>query len=226
MIECLDENLFNDYTKLNHFHQFSNIIQFKFYEDSPEDIFVKFKNGNFRTQISIRDNFKKFKKRLINNFYIGKDVIIGDIFGNEYNLYNTVMPIKDEIWLHILTRDNLNNTTTKVIAELKETNFNIKTMNGRINFIAPYFTGWNVDAIKYYMNMLIGVNDKEVTVKINNLFCEFDETIEFFKGIFNINENIKQMIKTYTKSLAIPFFYLNIQMIIITYGGKMSPKHC
>jgi hypothetical protein len=99
-------------------------------------------------------------------------------------------------------------------------------MNGRINFIAPYFTGWNVDAIKCYINMLSGVNDKEVTVKINNLFCEFDETIEFFKRIFSINGNIKQMVKTCTKSLAIPFFYLNIQMIIITYGGKMSPKHC
>jgi hypothetical protein len=74
--------------------------------------------------------------------------------------------------------------------------------------------------------MLSGVNDKEVTVKINNLFCEFDETIEFYKGIFSINGNIKQRVKTYTKSLAIPFFYLNIQMIIITYGGKISPKHC
>jgi hypothetical protein len=193
--DCLDENLFNDYTQLNQFHQYSNIIQFKF------------KNGNFRTQISIRDNFKKFKKRLINNFYIGKDVIIGDIYGNEYNLYNTVMPIKDEIWLHILIRDNLNNTTTKVIAELKETKFNIKTMNGRFNFIAPYFTGWNVDAIKCSINMLSGANDKEVTVKINNLFCDFDETIESVKGVFSINGNMKQMVRTYTKSLAIPFFY-------------------
>jgi hypothetical protein len=68
IIDCLDENFFNDYTQLSHFHQYSNIIQFKIYADDPEDITVKFNNGDFRTQISIRDNFKKFKKRLINNF--------------------------------------------------------------------------------------------------------------------------------------------------------------
>jgi hypothetical protein len=85
----LGESFFNDYTQLSHFHQYSNVIQFKFYEDDPEDIAVKF------------------------------------------------------------------------------------------NLITRYFTGLNVDAIKYYINMLSGVNDKEVTVKINNLYCEFEETIEF-----------------------------------------------
>jgi hypothetical protein len=56
------------------------VIQFKFYEDDPEDITFKFKNGNFTTQISIRDNFKKFKKRLISNYYVGKDIRIGNVF--------------------------------------------------------------------------------------------------------------------------------------------------
>jgi hypothetical protein len=64
-------------------------------------------------------------------------------------------------------------------------------MNDRINFMAPYFMGWNVDAIKCYINMLYGVNDKEVSIKINNLYCEFDETIEFLRGIVSINGNIK-----------------------------------
>jgi hypothetical protein len=124
------------------------------------------------------------------------------MFGNEYNLYNTVLPIRDEIWLHIPIRD-------------------------KFNLITPYFIGWNLDAIKSYINMLSGVNDKEVTVKINNLYCEFEETIEFLKGIFNISGIVKdQKVRTYTRSLAIPFNFLNIQMKIITYGGKMSPKHC
>jgi hypothetical protein len=182
IIDYLDENFFNDYTQLSHFHQNSYVIQVKFYADDPEDVTVKFKNGNFTTQISIRDNFKKFKKRLINNFYIGKDILVGDMFGNEYNLYNTVMPIKDEIWLHILIRDNSNKTTMTTLAELKETNLNIKTRNGEFNCRVTYFTEWNVDAIKYYINMLSGVNDKNVTIKINNLYCEFDETIEFLKA--------------------------------------------
>jgi hypothetical protein len=164
---------------------------------------------------------------LISNFYIGKDVIIGDIFGNEYNFYNTVKPIKDEIWLHIPVRNNLDNTTAITMAELKNTNVNIKTKNGRFNLMTPYFTCWNVEAIKHYINMLSGVNDREVTVKINNLYCEFEETIEFLNGIFSISGNIKdQKTKTYTKSLAIPFITLNIQMIIITYRGRMLPKHC
>jgi hypothetical protein len=30
IIECLDENFFNDYTQLNHFHQYSETIQIKF----------------------------------------------------------------------------------------------------------------------------------------------------------------------------------------------------
>jgi hypothetical protein len=202
IIDCLDENFFNDYTQLNHFHQYSNTIQFKFYSDDPEVITVKFRNGDFRAQISVRDNLKKFKKRLISNFYIGKDIIIEDVFGNEYNLYNTVMPIKDEIWLHIPVRDNLNNTTTITMAELKNTNVNIKMKNSKFNLITTYFTEWNIDAIKYYINMLSGVNDKKVTVKVNNLYCEFEGTIEFLNGIFNISGNIKdQEIRTYAKSL-------------------------
>jgi hypothetical protein len=93
-------------------------------------VYIKFRNGDFKTQISIRDNFRKLKKRLISNFYIGKDVIIGDAFGNEYNLYSTVMPIKDELYLHIPIRDNLNNTTIWKMVELKNTNIIIKSING------------------------------------------------------------------------------------------------
>jgi hypothetical protein len=137
------------------------------------------------------------------------------------------MPIKNEIWLHIPIRDNLNNVATIAIGELKETNIDIKTKECIFNLRSPYFTGWNVDAIKSYINMLSGVNDKEVTVRINNLYCEFEETLEFLKGISSISGNIKnQKVKTYMKSLTISFNILNIQMIIITYGGKMSLKHC
>jgi hypothetical protein len=153
-------------------------------------------------------------------------VIIGDVFGNEYNLYNTVMPIKDEIWLHIPLKNHSDNTTTITMAELKNTNINIKMKNGRFNLIILYFTGWNIKSIKYYVNMLSGLNDREVTIKINNLYCVFEETIEFLNGIFSIYGNIKDhKIRTYTKSLAIPFITLNMQIIIITYGGRMSPKH-
>jgi hypothetical protein len=226
-IECLDDNFFNDYTQLSHFHQYSDTMQVKFYPDEPEDVYIKFRNGDFKTQISIRDNFQKLKKRLISNFYIGKDVIIGDAFGNEYNPYSTIMPIKDELYLHIPIRDNLNNTTIWKMAELKNTNIFIKSINGRFNIETPYFTAWNVDAIKHYINMLSGTNDKEVTIKINNYCCDFEESIEFINGIFSIKGNIKNhLVKAYTKSLAIPFTTLNIQMIIITYGGRMSPKHC
>jgi hypothetical protein len=157
------------------------------------------------------------KKRLISNFYIGKDIKIGDAFGNEYNSYITVMPIKDNLYLHIPIRDNQNNTTRLEMAEFRYTNFEWKSINGRMEITTPYFTAWNVDAIKYYINMLSGSNDKEVTVRINNFQCDFEETIEFLNGIFDIKGNIKNHVaKAYTKSLAIPLTTLNIQMIILT----------
>jgi hypothetical protein len=172
----------------------------------------------------IRDNFRKPKKRLVSNFYIGKDIMIGDAFGNEYNSYITVMPIKDNLYLHIPIRDNLNNTTKWEMVELRNINVEMKSINGRMEITTPYFTAWNVDAVKYYINMLNGTNDREVTIKINNYQCDFEETIEFLNGIFYIKGNIKNhLTSTYTKSLAIPFITLNIQMVTITYGGRMSP---
>jgi hypothetical protein len=42
IIDCLDENFFNDYTQLSHFHRFFNVIQIKFYPDNPEDVIIKF----------------------------------------------------------------------------------------------------------------------------------------------------------------------------------------
>jgi hypothetical protein len=96
-----------------------------------------------------------------------------------------------------------------------------------MEIMLPYFTAWNVDAIKFYINLLNRVNDKESTIRINNFHCDFEETIEFLNGIFEIKGNIKNhLAKPYTKSLAIPLINLNIQMIILTYGGRMSPKHC
>jgi hypothetical protein len=66
-----------------------------------------------------------------------------------------------------------------------------------------------------------------VTIRINNFQFDFEETIEFLNGIFEIKGNIKNhLTKTYVKSLAIPLTNLNIQMIILLYQGKMSPKHC
>jgi hypothetical protein len=113
------------------------------------------------------------------------------------------------------------------MAEVKYTNYIMKSINGRIEIMLPYFTAWNVDAIKYYINLINGVNDKEAVIRNNNFHCDFEETIEFLNGNFEIRRNIKnQLTKPYTKSLAIPLVELNIQMIILTYGGRMSPKHC
>jgi hypothetical protein len=110
MIELFDDNYFNDYTQLNHFRQFTDTISIKFYPEEPEEVSIKYHNGEFKTQISIRDNFKKLKKRIVNNFYIRTDIKIGDAFGNEYNSYIPVMPIKDNLYLHIPIRNNQNNT--------------------------------------------------------------------------------------------------------------------
>jgi hypothetical protein len=164
---------------------------------------------------------------LISNCYIGRDIKIGDAFGNEYNSCITVMPIKENLYLYVPIRDNQNNTTKWEMAELRYTNFKMKSINDRMEILTPYFTAWNVDAVKYYINMLSGTNDKDVTVRVNNFHCDFEETIEFLNGIFEIKGNIKNhLAKAYTKSLVIPLTNLNIQMIILLYGGRMSPKHC
>jgi hypothetical protein len=63
----------------------------------------------------------------------------------------------------------LNNTTIWKMVELKNTNIIIKSINGWFNIETPYFTAWNVDAIKYYINMLSGTNDKEVTINQQSL---------------------------------------------------------
>jgi hypothetical protein len=137
------------------------------------------------------------------------------------------MPIKDNLYIHIPIRNNQNNTVIWDMAEVKYTNYKMKSINGRIEIMLPYFTAWNVDAIKYYINLINGVNDKDAVIRINNFHCDFEETIEFLNGIFEIRGNIKnQLTKPYIKSLAIPLNELNIQMIILTYGGRMSPKHC
>jgi hypothetical protein len=227
MKELFDDNYFNDYTQLDHFHHYTDIINVRFYPDDPEEVYIKYHNGDFKTHISIRDNFAKLKKRLINNFYIGKDIKIGDAFGNEYNSYIPVMPIKDNLYLHAPIRNNQTNIINWEMAEIRYTNYKTKSINGRTEIVLPYFIAWNVDAIKYYVNLLCGTNDKEVTVRINNFHCDFEETIEFLNGIFEIKRNIKNhLTKTYVKSLAIPLTNLNIQMIILLYQGKMSPKHC
>jgi hypothetical protein len=57
VINYLNEIMFNDYSQLEHFYQYFPIIQVKFYDDNSEDITIKCKNGEFKTQISIRDNF-------------------------------------------------------------------------------------------------------------------------------------------------------------------------
>jgi hypothetical protein len=115
-MEYFDDNFFNDYTQLNHFQQYSDTIRIKFYPDEPENVYIKYQNGDFKTQISIRDNFQKLKKRLISNFYIGKDIMIGNAFGNEYNSYITVMPIKDNLYLHIPIRDNFQKLKKRLIS--------------------------------------------------------------------------------------------------------------
>jgi hypothetical protein len=136
------------------------------------------------------------------------------------------MPIKDNLYLYVPIRDNQNNTTKWEAAELKITSFKTKSINGRMEILTPYFSAWNADALKFYINMLYGTNDKEVTIRINNFQCDFEETIEFLNGIFEIRGNIKNHLnKPYTKSLSIPLTTLNIQMIILIYGGRMSPKH-
>jgi hypothetical protein len=95
---------------LNQFKQATDTILIKFLPDETEEISIKYHNGEFKTHGSIRDNFKKLKKRIISNFYIGSDIKIGDAFGNEYNLYAPVMPIKDNLYIHIPIRNNQNNT--------------------------------------------------------------------------------------------------------------------
>jgi hypothetical protein len=123
------------------------------------------------------------------------------------------MPIKDNLYLYVPIRDNQNNTTKCEAAELKITSFKTKSINDRMEILTPYFSAWNVDALKFYINMLCGTNDKEVTIRIDNFQCDFEETIEFLNGIFEIRGNIKNHLnKPYTKSLAIPLITLNIQM--------------
>jgi hypothetical protein len=227
IFDLYDDNLFNDHSQLELFHRYSQTIYVKFYPEEPEEALIRYRNGDFKTSVSIRDNFHTFKKRLIRNFYIGKDVKICDAFGNEYNSYVPVQPIKDDLYLYIPIRDNQNNMTTWEIAELKVTNFKTKSKIGRMDIVTPYFSAWNVEALKFYINMLCGTNDKETTIFINNYQCDFEETIEFKNGIFEIRGNIKMNInKPYIKSLAIPLMNLNIHMAIITYGGRMSPTHC
>jgi hypothetical protein len=171
VIDCLDQSLFNENSHLIHFHQLSQIIQIKFYEDDPEDVMIKLKNGEFKTQISIKDNFNTFKKRMISNFYIKKDIIIGNYFENKDNSYNTVMPVNNELWLHVQIRNNLIKTTIIQIAEVKNAIISVKTQNGRFSLISPYLIGWNVNSVKYNINMLSGVNDKEVTIKLNKFIA-------------------------------------------------------
>jgi hypothetical protein len=172
------------------------------------------------------DNFRKLKKRMINNFYIGRDAIIADAFGNEYNESSAVLPIKDNLFLHNPIRDNQNNTSIMKMAEIKYTNYQIKSNRNRIEILLPYFTAWNVNAIKLYANLLSGKNDKEVTVFLNGYQSDYEETIEFLDGIFEIRCNIKKQTNTYPKSIVLQLRDLNIQTILLTYGGKLSPKHC
>jgi hypothetical protein len=43
--------------------------------------------------------------------------------------------------------------------------------------------------------------DKDVTVRINNLFFDFDETIKFLYGIFSIRERLTHKKATQTPNL-------------------------
>jgi hypothetical protein len=89
--------------------------------------------------------------------------------------------------------------------------------NSRItSILLNNFSGWNVAAIKFYFNMVAGNMDKEVTIRINNLFCDFEETIEFIHEIFSIRGEINiQRSNSNTKSLGMPFNQFNVQMLII-----------
>jgi hypothetical protein len=68
VINYLNEIIFNDYSQLEHFHQYLPLIQIKFYQDNSKDINIKYKNGEFKYQICIKDNFKNFKKKLCEIF--------------------------------------------------------------------------------------------------------------------------------------------------------------
>jgi hypothetical protein len=48
------------------------------------------------------------------------------------------MPIKDNLYLPIPIRNNSSNTTKWEMAELRNTNIEIKSINGRMEITTPY----------------------------------------------------------------------------------------
>jgi hypothetical protein len=70
------------------------------------------------------------------------------------------------------------------MAENILTQYRIKT-NGKyiMKEALPYLTAWNVNALKYYTILLTENSDREAVIQINNLYCDFNDTIEFIGGI-------------------------------------------
>jgi hypothetical protein len=72
----LDKTEFDDYSQLENYHQKYSITTIAFVSDDREELQIKYKNGNFRYRVCIKNNFKKLKKKICNNFYLGSDIYI------------------------------------------------------------------------------------------------------------------------------------------------------
>jgi hypothetical protein len=90
---------------------------------------------------------------------------------------------------------NMNKITLIEKAEIKLTQCKIKTNgNSIMTETLPYFRAWSVNALKYYTNLLTGNFDREVVIQINNLYCYFEVSIEFFRGI-TLKRNIRNQLR-------------------------------
>jgi hypothetical protein len=60
---------------------------------------------------------------------------------------------------------------------------------------------WNFYTLKVYINKLTGVIERNVNIRINNFYCDFDVKIEFMNDIDRIDDGVRNSLMILNKEL-------------------------
>jgi hypothetical protein len=90
IVYSVDETNYDDYSQIERYLQFNSMISINFHNDDSIEIMIRDRNGEFKYQVSIKDNFRILKNNLCKEMFLGEDIILADAFGNRFSEFNAV----------------------------------------------------------------------------------------------------------------------------------------
>jgi hypothetical protein len=141
-------------------------------DHKPLEIKVNYTDGNFKISVNNYKTIGEFKKKICRLYGLGSDIIIADENNRIYNQNIIFEYCPEEVWLCI------SNSGMLYRAELKRFEYEVMKNDSYHNFNAMIFSAWNRLALRRYINILIGGENRLMEIYVDgNLWDDEEMTV-------------------------------------------------